>query len=88
IDSYSVNPDLADDPSQRNQEFLALIQRTHNAGMKVIIDIVPNHVARVYKGLNNPQGVSDFGANDDTSVEYHRDNNFYYIPKQTFSLPD
>lgn len=87
-DYYSVNPDLADDPSQRNQEFLALIQRTHNAGMKVIIDIVPNHVARIYKGFNNPQGVSDFGANDDTSVEYHRDNNFYYIPKQAFSLPN
>lgn len=87
-DYYSVNPDLADDPSQRNQEFLALIERTHNAGMKVIIDIVPNHVARVYKGKNNPEGVSDFGANDDTSVEYHRDNNFYYIPEQAFALPE
>lgn len=87
-DYYSVNPDLADNPEQRNEEFAALIRRTHNAGMKVIIDIVPNHVARQYHGLNNPAGVHDFGANDDTSVEYARDNNFYYIPKQPFELPD
>ncbi|MDC5805012.1 alpha-amylase family protein [Vibrio europaeus] len=87
-DYYSVNPDLADNPSERNQEFEALIARTHNAGMKVIIDIVPNHVARVYKGLNNPKGVSDFGANDDTSLAYAKDNNFYYIPNQAFELPD
>lgn len=87
-DYYSVNPDLADNPAQRNEEFAALIQRTHKAGMKVIIDIVPNHVARVYKGQNNPQGVIDFGAEDDTSQEYARDNNFYYIPNQAFELPD
>lgn len=87
-DYYSVNPDLADDPSCRNEEFYQLIKRTHQANMKVIIDIVPNHVARVYKGLNNPDGVCDFGAQDDISVEYHRDNNFYYIPNQPFQLPD
>ncbi|UUM32938.1 alpha-amylase family protein [Vibrio japonicus] len=87
-DYYSVNPDLADDPSQRNEEFFALVERTHKAGMKVIIDIVPNHVARVYKGLNNPEGVTDFGSDDDTSLEYHRDNNFYYIPNQAFTAPD
>ncbi|MEZ8101200.1 alpha-amylase family glycosyl hydrolase [Vibrio bivalvicida] len=87
-DYYSVNPDLADDPCHRNQEFADLIARTHDAGMKVIIDIVPNHVARVYTGLNNPDGVSDFGANDDTSLTYAKDNNFYYIPDQAFELPD
>ncbi|WP_038177337.1 alpha-amylase family protein [Vibrio pacinii] len=87
-DYYSVNPDLADDPAKRNQEFSALIKRTHNAGMKVIIDIVPNHVARVYKGRNNPDGVRDFGADDNPHVEYQRDNNFYYIPGQRFELPD
>ncbi len=87
-DYYSVNPDLADDPAQRNHEFKQLIERTHKSGMKVIIDIVPNHVARVYKGMNNPQGVSDFGADDDSSTDYQRDNNFYYIPNQAFELPD
>lgn len=86
-DYYSVNPDLADDPSRRNQEFDDLISRTHNAGLKVIIDIVPNHVARVYKGLNNPSGVEDFGVHDDTNVCYHKDNNFYYIPDAPFELP-
>ncbi len=87
-DYYQVNPDLANDAANRMQEFEALIERTHNNGMKVIIDIVPNHVARRYEGLNNPEGVRDFGADDDTSVEYHRDNNFYYIPNQDFELPN
>ncbi|MGB5803593.1 MAG: alpha-amylase family protein [Vibrio anguillarum] len=87
-DYYSINPDLADDPAQRNYEFEALIKRTQQAGMKVIIDIVPNHVARQYQGLNNPVGVNDFGENDDTSVQYARDNNFYYLPDTSFKLPD
>ncbi|WP_172566084.1 alpha-amylase family protein [Vibrio navarrensis] len=87
-DYYSVNPDLADNPAERMAEFAALIERTHRHGIRVIIDIVPNHVARKYHGLNNPVGVRDFGTDDDTSVEYHRDNNFYYIPGQAFQLPD
>ncbi|CDT76831.1 Glycosidase [Vibrio coralliirubri] len=87
-DYYSVNPDLAENPDRRLEEFEALIKRSHGNGLKVIFDIVPNHVARHYRGLNNPQGVSDFGAQDDTTLEYHRDNNFYYIPNSTFELPD
>ncbi|MEZ8722631.1 alpha-amylase family glycosyl hydrolase [Vibrio pomeroyi] len=87
-DYYSVNPDLAENPERRVEEFEALIKRSHDNGLKVIIDIVPNHVARHYQGLNNPEGVSDFGAQDDTTLEYHRDNNFYYIPNSSFELPD
>ncbi|EOW9223372.1 alpha-amylase family protein [Vibrio cholerae] len=87
-DYYSVNPDLADDPAHRLDEFISLINRTHQHGMKVIIDIVPNHVARNYRSQNNPLGTSDFGANDNPDVEYHRDNNFYYLPNQPFELPD
>ncbi len=87
-DYYNVNPDLAVDPSKRLEEFTALIERTHKHGMKVLIDIVPNHVARHYEGKNNPEGVNDFGANDDTTVEYAVNNNFYYIPDQTFKVPD
>ena len=86
-DYYNVNPDLADDPSRRLEEFEALIDRTHKAGLKVLIDIVPNHVARNYEGKTNPKGVVDFGANDDTSVEYDRNNNFYYIPGSSFEVP-
>ncbi|PWL40273.1 alpha-amylase [Flagellimonas aquimarina] len=87
-DYYNVNPDLAVDPSKRLEEFKALIQRTHKAKMKVIIDIVPNHVARNYEGLTNPNGVSDFGANDNVSVEYDVNNNFYYIPETEFKVPE
>ncbi len=87
-DYYNVNPDLAVNPENRLQEFEDLVARTHKAGMKVIIDIVPNHVARKYEGKNNPEGVRDFGADDDVSVEYSRDNNFYYIPNTPFEIPD
>lgn len=86
-DYYNVNPDLAVDPSKRLEEFEALIARTHKNGLKVIIDIVPNHIARNYHSLSNPIGVRDFGADDDTSVEYARDNNFYYIPGKAFEVP-
>lgn len=87
-DYYSVDPDMAVDPAKRQQEFKALVDRTHKHGLKVIIDIVPNHVARQYKGMNNPNGVNDFGADDDTSVEYARNNNFYYIPGKAFHVPE
>lgn len=87
-DYYNVNPDLAVNPSNRLQEFDNLITRTHKAGLKLIIDIVPNHIARKYEGKNNPEGVRDFGADDDANVEYKRDNNFYYIPKAHFEIPD
>lgn len=86
-DYYNVNPDLAVDPSKRLEEFEALIARTHKNGLKVLIDIVPNHIARKYEGKSNPKGVKDFGANDDPSVEYKRDNNFYYIPNSKFEVP-
>jgi glycosidase len=86
-DYYNVNPDLAVNPAKRLEEFEALIERTHKNGLKLLIDIVPNHIARKYEGKINPQGVRDFGADDDTSVEYKRDNNFYYIPGQPFQVP-
>lgn len=87
-DYYQVNPDLAVDVTKRMEEFEALVARTHKHEMKVIIDIVPNHVSRFYEGKNNPEGVSDFGANDDTTVEYAKNNNFYYIPNQAFKVPE
>ena len=87
-DYYNVNPDLAINPAKRMEEFEALIERTHKNGMKVIIDIVPNHVARNYQSISKPEGEADFGENDDTSVEYKRDNNFYYIPGERFKVPE
>ncbi|MEL0647760.1 alpha-amylase family glycosyl hydrolase [Pseudoalteromonas agarivorans] len=86
-DYYDVNPDLAVNVTQRMDEFSALIERTHNHGMKVIIDIVPNHVARNYQSLGKPKGVKDFGAQDDTTKAYDKNNNFYYVPGQSFQVP-
>jgi len=87
-DYYNVNPDLADDPANRLEEFKALIERTHDAGLKVLIDIVPNHVARNYEGKTTPEGHIPFGATDDSSLAYARDNNFYYIPNTKFLVPE
>ena len=79
-DYYDIDPDLAVDVDKRMEEFEALVERTHNAGMKMIIDFVPNHVARQYKSLAKPAGVKDLGEDDDTSVSFNPNNNFYYIP--------
>jgi len=87
-DYYNVNPDLAEDPAKRLAEFEALIKRSHDAGLKVIIDIVPNHIARNYHSITLPHGVQNFGETDDTTVEYRRDNNFYYIPNKAFAVPE
>ncbi|PAM95247.1 alpha-amylase [Flavobacterium sp. IR1] len=87
-DYYNVNPDLAINPANRLQEFEELIARTHKTGLKLIIDIVPNHIARKYEGKNNPEGVQDFGANDNVNLEYAKNNNFYYIPNTHFEIPD
>ena len=86
-DYYNVNPDLALDPAKRLDEFKALIERTHTAGLKVIIDIVPNHVARRYHSISAPEGVEDFGARDITSVVFDKHNNFYYVPGSDFQVP-
>ena len=86
-DSYNVNPDLADDPTRRLEEFVALVERIHQHGMKVVIDMVPTHVARCYHSISNPKGVEDFGAQDNTRVEYAQDNNFYYNVGESLTLP-
>ena len=87
-DYYNVNPDLADDPANRLNEFKALIERTHQHGIKVIIDIVPNHVARRYESTSMPAGIENFGAHDNTQVEYANNNHFYYVTDASFQVPD
>lgn len=79
-DYYDVDPDLADDVPNRMAEFEALIERTHHAGMKVIIDFVPNHVSRQYHSDAKPLLVQDLGEYDDTSKAFEPNNNFYYLP--------
>jgi glycosidase len=87
-DYYNVNPDLAVNVENRLEEFEALIERSHKAGLEVIIDIVPNHVARNYQSLSNPEGASDFGAEDDKTKTYDVNNNFYYNPGEAFKVPE
>ncbi len=87
-DYYDVNPDLAVDVDKRIEEFQELLARTHQADMKVIIDFVPNHLAREYHSDKKPLGVVDFGLGDDPSKMFDKDNNFYYLPNKSLKLPD
>lgn len=50
VDYYDIDPDLADNETNRMEEFEKTVERIHNQGLKVIIDFVPNHLAREYKG--------------------------------------
>jgi len=86
-DYYDVDPDLAEDVPGRMKEFEELVKRTHKTGMKVIIDFVPNHLARQYVSDAKPEGVKDFGENDDKSVAFSKDNNFYYLLNTAFRSP-
>jgi glycosidase len=86
-DYFDVDPDLAVSVSNRMDEFEALVQRTHQAHMKVIIDLVPNHLARQYISDKKPPGVSDFGANDNLEAAFSPRNNFYYLPGESFVSP-
>lgn len=83
-DYYDIDPDIAEDVPSRMEEFEALIKRTHKEGMKVIMDFVPNHVARRYHSDAAPAGIEDLGQGDDVTMFFSPKNNFYYITRQQF----
>lgn len=86
-DYYDVNPDLARSVTNRMTEFEQLVSRTHERGLKVIIDFVPNHVARAYHSDVKPKEVKDLGEDDNDTVAFSRSNNFYYLPGKPFQAP-
>ena len=85
-DYYDVDPDLAKNESKRMEEFEALVQRTHDAGLGVIIDFVPNHVSREYKSLCKPASVKDLGEGDHPEWAFSPLNDFYYLPGEHFTM--
>ena len=85
-DYYDVDPDLAVKVEYRMKEFENLVNRTHKAGLKMIIDFVPNHVARQYHSDQKPEGVEDLGARDNKGMGFDPQNNFYYIPNEPLHL--
>jgi glycosidase len=80
-DYYDIDPDLAVDVDNRMGEFEALVERTHKAGLRMIIDFVPNHVARQYCPDKQPEGTAVLGEGDDPTQAFSTENNFYYIPQ-------
>ena len=87
MDYYDIDPDLAVNPQNRMEEFEEALNRIHEKGMKVIMDFIPNHLAREYKSLCKPFDVEEFGEYDNKNVSFAKDNNFYYIPNQEFVIP-
>jgi len=86
-DYYDVNPFLADKPAERMQEFAAMLDRVHQADLKLVLDFVPNHLARAYHSDQKPAGVVDFGQNDNKDLSFSPSNNFYYLPGTQFTIP-
>lgn len=87
MDYYDIDPDLAVNPNNRHEEFDELLSRIHQREMKVIIDFIPNHLAREYKSLCKPVDMEEFGEYDDKNVAFASDNNFYYCPNQELIVP-
>ncbi len=85
-DYYDVDPDLAKNESKRMEEFEALVKRTHEAGLGVIIDFVPNHVSREYKSACKPASVKDLGEGDHPEWAFSPLNDFYYLPGEHFTM--
>ena len=85
-DYYDVNPDLAVNEDKRMEEFEQLVARTHAAGLDVLIDFVPNHVAREYRSTHKPKGIEDLGEGDHPEWAFSPLNNFYYIPGQPLTM--
>ena len=65
-DYYDIDPDLAVNVPERMKEFEQLVERTHRSGLKMIMDFVPNHVARHYHSDSKPAGVKDLWETDNT----------------------
>ena len=78
-DYYDIDPDLAVSVPDRLKEFDQMVERVHKSGMKLIIDFVPNHVARQYHSDAKPLGVNDLGEDDNTTMRFDPNNNFYYL---------
>lgn len=103
-DYYDVAAELAEDIPSRMAEFEALVERTHTAGLRVVIDFVPNHLSRCYHGASAAASAAGapcaagapsvaaagalFGAEDDPTQAFCPQNNFYYLPAEELHLPD
>lgn len=85
-DYYDIDPDIAENVEDRMAEFEQTVKRIHAHDMKVIIDFVPNHVARRYHSDAKPADApADLGADDNTTMAFSPNNNFYYLPGQEFA---
>ncbi len=80
-DCFDVCPDYAVNPADRLTEFRALLDRLHAAQIGVLIDFVPNHVARSHHSIVMPEHT--FGARDDCTRFFDPANNFFWLQRDS-----
>ncbi len=68
-------------------EFDALIERAHSIGLRVLIDFIPNHTARVHKTDVVCKEEIDFGKGENPNENFSLDNNFYYLGSNSTFVP-
>lgn len=86
-DFFEIDPDLTIKPNNRWLEFSECCGRIHSAGLKVIIDFIPNHTARQYRNQNRWNLGTDLGQRDDLSKPFHPNNSYYYQTNEQLVLP-
>lgn len=79
-DAWDVDPAVG-----TRDDFVAAVRRAHKTGLRVMVDLVPNHTARTHR--TDVPGKFDFGARDDTSTFFSSRNNYFYMPGETFIPP-
>ncbi len=82
-DYYDVDPDLAVEVENRRTEFRQLINRTHKAGLHVLMDFVPNHVARHYTSDAAPSGVEDWASRGNLRSTWATTAKCRHAPRET-----
>ena len=87
-DYYDINPYLADNEEERMSEFESLVKRTHEAGLKLVLDFVPNHVGRDYGRSRVRTDIPYLGDGDDDTTQWKAENDFYYYPGEALRLPN
>ncbi|MDA9950933.1 alpha-amylase family glycosyl hydrolase [Oligoflexaceae bacterium] len=77
-DNWDVASDLGS-----LEDFDGLIKRAHKAGLRVLIDFIPNHTARVHQTDVECKQLLDFGRGDRNDTFFDPQNNYFYLGKQS-----
>jgi glycosidase len=81
-DSWDVSPQIG-----TMNEFEDLVKRAHSHGLRILIDLVPNHTARDHRTDVLCKSKMDFGDQDRQDTFFDVNNNYYYVLNTVFTPP-